>query len=69
MSSERKPSDVIRLFMASAGIFIEGYETAIMTFAILLLIPIFKLQEDDIMITILMGAFLIGEMIGMLIIG
>ncbi|MGC8995370.1 MAG: MFS transporter [Thermoplasmata archaeon] len=47
----------------------EGYETAIMTFAILLLIPIFKLQEDDIMITILMGAFLIGEMIGMLIIG
>ncbi|MGC8992396.1 MAG: MFS transporter [Thermoplasmata archaeon] len=49
--------------------FIEGYETAIMTFAILLLIPIFKLQEDDIMITILMGAFLIGEMIGMLIIG
>ncbi len=69
MDSERKPSDVIRLFMASAGIFIEGYETAIMTFAILLLIPIFKLQENDIMITILMGAFLIGEMIGMLIIG
>ncbi|MGC8692484.1 MAG: MFS transporter, partial [Thermoplasmata archaeon] len=69
MESFKKPSDAVRLFMASAGIFIEGYETAIMTWVILILIPLFNLKNDDIMITLLMGAFLIGEMIGMFIIG